>query len=181
MDVQPLPLLILVSGKPGAGKSTLPRQLAAEEALWLPLVSCDPLRVGLLETGVAASGRAVIDVFYGNIDYLLGRGVSLIAELSFRRGLDEAQLRLFIDRCRMVSIHCLTTIADSQRRFFARQGSRRPTQGADTVSAAMGRGTFDWAVFEPLDLDIPRLCVDTADGYVPTLEAIVAFCREATN
>lgn len=113
MDVQPLPLLILVSGKPGAGKSTLPRQLAAEEAFWLPLVSCDPLRVGLLETGVAASARIAIDLFYGNIEYLLDRGVSSIAELSFRRGLDEAQRRLFIDRCRMVNIHCLTTIAES--------------------------------------------------------------------
>ncbi len=179
MDTPKLPLLILVSGKPGAGKSTLARRLAAEDALWLPLVSCDPLRVGLLETSVPASGRAVIDVFYGSIGYHLERGVSLIAELSFRRGLDESQLRRFIDRCRMVNIHCQTTIAVSQQRFLERQRTRRPTPGADTVGTAMESGTFDWSVFEPLDLNTPRLCVDNVARYVPTLEAIVAFCREA--
>lgn len=177
MDTQRLPLLILVSGKPGAGKSTLARRLAAEDALWLPLVSCDPIRVGLLETDVAASGRAVISVFYGNLDYLLDRGVSLIAELSFRRGLDESQLRQLADRCRMVNIHCLTTIAVSQQRFLERQRTRRPTPGADTVGTAMESGTFDWSGFEPLALDMPRLCVDATAEYAPELATVIAFCR----
>ena len=48
------PLLVFVSGKPGSGKTTLARRLAAEDALWLPLVSCDPIRVGMMES----QGRA---------------------------------------------------------------------------------------------------------------------------
>jgi predicted kinase len=111
-QMPPKPLLILVSGKPGSGKSTLARRLAVEDALWLPLVSCDPIRNGMLETGVDATGRAAIDAFYGTLEYLLNRGVSLIADLSFRRGLDEAQLLPLSARSRMVNIHCETTIGE---------------------------------------------------------------------
>ncbi len=177
----PKPLLILVSGKPGSGKSTLARRLAAEDALWLPLVSCDPIRNGMLETGVDATGRAAIDAFYGTLEYLLNRGVSLIADLSFRRGLDEAQLLPLSARSRMVNIHCETTIGEARRRFFERKRSRRPTEGASRVMTAMVEGRFDWATFEPLDLAIPRLYVDTTDGYLPGFATITNFCREAAN
>ncbi|HEY8600559.1 MAG TPA: hypothetical protein VIL85_19140 [Thermomicrobiales bacterium] len=127
---------------------------------------------------MAASGRAVIDVFYGTVKYLLDRGVSLIAELSFRRGLDEPQLQQLANHCRMVNIHCQTTTEVAQQRFFARRHSRRPTPRADMVGAAMAGGTFDWSVFEPLDLPIPRLCVATTAEYAPDLAEIVAFCHD---
>lgn len=41
----------------------------------------------------------------------------------------------------------------------------------------MESGTFDWSVFEPLGLPIPRLCVDTASEYAPELATVIAFCR----
>ncbi len=54
------PRLIVISGRPGSGKSTLARRLAAEDALWLPLIANDPLRVGMLDAlGVVAGDPAV--------------------------------------------------------------------------------------------------------------------------
>lgn len=173
-----MPLLVFVSGKPGSGKSTLARRLADEDALWLPLVSCDPLRNGLRTSGLSSAGNAAIDAFYGLIDYLLGRGVSLIADFSFRRGLDEAQLLARAARCQLVNIHCEAPIELAQSRFMARQQDRPAMQGAGRVAAEMARGPFDWAVFAPLDLPVPRLIVDTSAGYKPDVAAIVAFCHD---
>lgn len=173
-----LPLLVFVSGKPGSGKSTLARRLVGEDALWSPLVSCDPIRNGLRTSGLPSAGSAAIDVFYGTIDYLLGRGVSLIADLSFRHGLDEAQLLARDARCRLVNIHCEASTELAQERFMARQHDRPATQGARRVAAEMASGAFDWAVFEPLDIPVPRLIVDTSAGYTPDLATIIAFCHE---
>ena len=52
-------------------------------------------------------------------------------------------------------------------------------KSSHTFVAEMEVGTFDWSPFEPLDLDVPRLLVDTTDGYAPDLAAIVAFCLAA--
>ena len=41
----------------------------------------------------------------------------------------------------------------------------------------MEAGTFDWVVFEPPDLDVPMLRVDTSHTYAPGLDTIIAFCR----
>ncbi len=84
----------------GCSKTTLARRLADEGALWLPLLSADALRTGMGDAldawddpRTARTGRAVFDVFYHTAESLLRDGVSLIAEASYRRGLDERRLR----------------------------------------------------------------------------------------
>src|SRR5262245_298507 len=119
-----LPLFVFVSGKPGSGKSTLAQRLA--DALWLPLVSNDAIRQGLLETRAGAENEAarVVDgptavgVFYATISFLLRAGVSLVAEFSFRRGLSEPDLRPLVQMARAVNVHCDTSFAEARRRFI---------------------------------------------------------------
>jgi predicted kinase len=170
------PLLVLVSGKPGSGKSMLAGRLA--DALSLPLVSRDAIKGGLAETlggmGDAAT-LASVGVFYGAITYLLDAGVSLVAEQSFRRGLDERHLQTLTQRARTVVVHCHTPVEEAQRRFIARDRARGG--GAAHIVAQMERGVFGWAVFDPLDVGAPTLRVDTTQAYAPGLDAIIAFCR----
>ena len=176
------PLLVLVSGKPGSGKSTLAGRLA--DALSLPLVSRDAIRGGLGETlgvadddlvGISAVTHISVGVFYGTITYLLDAGVSLVAEQSFRRGLDEHHFPPLTQRARTVIVHCHTPVEEAQRRFMARDRARGG--GAALTVAQMERGVFDWAVFDPLAVGVPILRVDTTQAYAPGLDAIIAFCR----
>ena len=44
------------------------------------------------------------------------------------------------------------------------------------IVKAMDMGTFDWDGFEPMDLEIPILKVETTKGYSPTLDEVVNFC-----
>jgi predicted kinase len=114
-----LPLFVFVSGKPGSGKSTLAQRLA--DALWFPLLSKDAIKQGLLETRAAAEDEAAREVdgptsfgvFYGAIGFLLRSGVSLVAEVSFQRGLDEPKFQPLMEVARIVNVHCETSISSS--------------------------------------------------------------------
>lgn len=179
-----LPLLVLVSGKPGSGKSTLARRLAEEHALWLPIVACDPIRNGIRETMLAGgrqaeatAGKQAIDLFYENIVFLLDRGISIIAELSLRRGLDEERVVSLTTRSRLRNVHCTVESHIARQRFLERQRLRTGANGVGTIGKAMIDGSFDWATFDPLVLPMARLLIDTTDGYDPTLQQITNFCR----
>ena len=197
-----LPLLVFVSGKPGSGKSTLARRLA--DALWLPLLSKDAIYEGLLETradtGLEAlrrvDGPTAVGVFYATVGSMLRQGVSLVAEHSFRRGLSEPDLRPLARIARLVNVHCDVAIEEARRRFVERERTERhrfvealrphrpdrvSRYDAEHIVDQMERGAFDWAVFDPLDLDVPRLRVDTTGDYLPNLDQIVAFVRTASS
>ncbi len=173
-----------------AGKSTLARRLAETDALGLPLLDRDAIKVGLVTThGMeteelrATIVRDSFDIFYQTIDSWLRAGVSLIAEHSFRRGMSESALRPLTHLACAVVLHCDTSPAEAQRRFIERERSN-PRARPDLLAATIQRmehGAYDWSIFDPLDLDVPMLRVDTTHGYSPGLDSITAFCRNSRS
>jgi predicted kinase len=181
-------MLVLVGGAPGAGKSTLARRLG--EALWLPVLSRDAIKVGLAEPrGIddPVRGRELAErtfaLIYGTIGHFLDAGCSLIAEHGFWRGRSESELAPLIKRARAALVHCHLPREEHIRRCEARL-SRRERHGSHPDAefiAQMRSGTFDWGRYEPPSLAIPIVDVDTADGYIPDLATLVAHIRSAAR
>ncbi len=179
---QPRVSLILITGSPGSGKTTLSGTLQGE--LDYPLLRRDALKEVLLD-GLGAVDRAESQrlggaswsLLYAMLDQFAGR-VPVIVESNFSRGRDEANLEPFLARARSMVLHCQTDPGTIQRRIAARKGSidRHPGHFDDIVWPELAQRLRD-DVYEPLDLPCPTLRIDTTDGLEPTLAAIVEFIR----
>lgn len=178
------PVLVIVSGPPATGKTTLANLLAKE--LRLPCFMRDGLKEILMDTLGAPDrershelGRASYALLYDVVDRLLAVQVGAVIESNFNRGTSEQDLQPFIERSRAVLIHCVAAPLDIERRYRERagQGDRHPGHHDREALPALVEN-LEAGVYEPMDLAIPLLRVDTSDGYDPAKSEIVAFVRE---
>lgn len=185
------PCLILVSGAPASGKSTLAEAVARE--LRLPLFRKDAFKETLADTvgdpraeiDLVTSqrlGLAAIRLLYGVAHDIVAAGGSCLLESNFRRGLAEADLRPLLADADGRLIHCeaphTTILARYQRRHAAgeRHAVHLDRARIEDLAAELATG-----IFEPLDLPWPTLRVDTADGYRPSIPEVVRWVREPAS
>lgn len=184
------PALVLVTGAPATGKTTLATRLSGELA-W-PLLSRDRLKEILwdaLPEGERNASRDLVlraqwPLFHAVVAELLGAGVSVVAEGCVHSEWAPAELAPLVARARTVLIHCQAPRAESHRRF-ARRAARTPRHpGHDDAELALRlREQPDrWAHFEqPARLGVPTLRVETTRGLNPEWENVVAFVRAGTS
>ncbi len=175
-----LPLVVIVGGAPGTGKTTLALPLA--NALELPLLSKDLIKESLMDAfGVAdiamsqRIGGAGWKLLYLIAAWLLDARVGFVTEGNFETGAAEP-LRRIAHHSRAVQISCQCSDSLSQERYERRATAADRHPGHMDI-ARIRRGRRRTSDFGPLDLGIPMLVVDTTDGYHPAFTDILAFAR----
>lgn len=190
------PILVLVGGLAGSGKTTLGRALA--QRLELPVLSRDLLKAGAaltlaepldahrpqpLQSDIARGGRAGrvgIRALLAVATTLVDHGISFGVEQSWSARFSTDELRPIVQRCRAVQIHCTIPRELAIDRFAARR--HRPSHPDAEILAAMRDGSFDWDDYDrPLELGVLTLNVDTSDGYRPSLAEIERFVWRSTS
>lgn len=157
--------LIVVSGPPGAGKSTLAGVLS--RAVGCPLISRDEIREGVVHAGTPDPDmRHTYRVFTNTVTALALAGVTVIAEAAFQDHLWQPILAPLLPRVPIRVIRCRVSAAAAVARIAARPAVGRAAHQGTPV------GADAWL---PISLDVPSLTVDTTEGYDPGEESVVAF------
>ncbi len=173
----PRPLLVVVAGRPGAGKSTLAHALA--RAVRCPAICRDEVMEGLVHTaGPAADAWHVYEAFFDVVQRLLTHRVTLVAEAAFQHKLWAPKLLPLGDlaRVRLVLCHVTAEVAHARRLRRASDDPDRERFHPDpVVQAARDGRPLPPADYDPPRLDVPTLTVDTSAGYEPAFASVVAF------
>ena len=182
------PTLLLISGVPGTGKSTLAHLL--RDRLGWPLLAKDHLKETLYdavgETHAPFTrelsktyGRQSIALLYAIVDELLASGVSCIMEAFFLPELAAKDLEPLMAISHVRQIHCTAppdvSIARYWRRFEA--GLRHPVHLDREAALERASDPLSESALTAIPIEAPLLSVDTRNGYTPSLADIVAFCQ----
>jgi predicted kinase len=164
-----LPLLVVVTGPPGAGKTQIARAVA--ERLGLPLVAKDTFKELLWERLGAEDreasrqlGRASFDLVFLLVAELLENGVSVVAEGNF--GTSEPFRAL--PAARVLQLHVSAkpeTLLARYRNRTERHPAHPDVDYEPEIAARMWRD--DW---KPLEIGGELLEIDTTE--FPDLEAL---------
>jgi len=176
-----LPTLVVVSGPAGAGKTTLAHTLAA--AIGCPVVSRDEIKEGMVHASpgfVPAVGDELtvrtLPVFFGVLELLVRAGVTTVAEAAFQDTVWRPRLEPLHGLAEIRVVHCVVD-ADVALERIRRRRAGHPLRRAHVDSAAGFDTSYRLShlAFDRVSIEVPQIEVDTADGYRPGLDQIVAF------
>ena len=175
------PYLLVVTGRPGAGKTTLAKALA--DGFHMPLISRDRIKEGYVHTCRKGhdvlskeTNKIVNEIFFETIHLLLKSRVSLIIEAAFQHRLWSEKLVQFMDQADIHILICKVDDALAHKRYLER-GIDNPLReyfhGDVGVSEHRNHETVSILPYEEPEIDVPTYYIDTKNNYEPSIEVLM--------
>lgn len=176
------PTCVIVTGRPGSGKTTLANQLG--ELLWMPVISRDAIKQGYVNTyGISHdqlppdTNARVSNLFFEIVYQYLAGKISVVIEAAFQHQVWEPRMARISGLSDPYLVVCSIDALVAADRHLQRalNEPRREFYHGDARAAAY-RQT---GVMPPPDdyaapnFDLPTLHVSTERGYAPGLDELV--------
>ena len=175
------PKCIIVTGRAGAGKTTLSKKLG--QNLWMPVISRDEIKEGYVNTfGVKhdqlppETDRLVTDFFFDIVFQFLTGKVSIIIEAAFQHSVWEWRMPKIFDLSHPFFIIC-SIDADIAAERHLQRGLANPRREFyhEDKRVSLYRATGDIGTPQPYvapNFDVPTLQVLTENDYLPGLDEV---------
>ncbi len=176
--------LIIVTGAPGSGKTTLARELS--QAIRCPMICRDEIKEGLVNSPGSKSlkeesaMRHTDDCFFGVIRHLIGNSITHIAEAPFGHDLWSRVIEPMVNGVEIRIVICTLKpeLARNRRIMRGLADPKRQIFHSDPFVREAKRGKILPADrYEPPCFSLPTLNVDTTNRYKPSMKKILDFVR----
>ena len=179
------PTLIVVSGPPGSGKTTLAHQVA--RAVGCPAICRDEIKEGMAHAtpGFTPGPRddltaRTLPAFFAVLELLLTAGVTTVAEAAFQDRIWRPRLSPLLRLARLRIVHCTVEPSVAFQRIM-RRGAAGGTRAAHADPGPADEAGYlrRHREFDRVALDAPSIEVDTTSGYRPGIGQIISFINDA--
>ncbi len=180
------PRCIIVTGRPGSGKTTLAKKLGQQ--LWMPVISRDEIKEGYVNTyGLkhdqlpANTNGLVSDLFFALVNQYLSANVSVVIEAAFQHKVWEPRMPQILKLSYAWFIVCFTNSEVATRRHLQRgldNPDREFYHGDKRVSHYRETGEIlSPESYTAPEFNVPTIDVSTDGEYLPSLNEIVKQIR----
>jgi GNAT superfamily N-acetyltransferase len=175
------PKCIIITGRAGAGKTTLAEKLAHH--LWMPVISRDEIKEGYVKTfGVKhdelppETDGFVTNLFFEIVCQHLTGNVSVVIEAAFQHKVWESRMPRIIELSHPYFIIC-TIDEDIAAQRHLQRGLADPRREFchNDKRVTLYRATGEIGTPQPYaapDFDVPTIYVSTENDYAPTLDEV---------
>lgn len=174
------PYLLVVTGRPGSGKTTFAKELGNK--IFMPVISRDQIKEGYVQTFGKShadlpddANKIATDIFFDTIMNMLTNNISLIAEAAFQHKVWASMLEKYTSMARVYLMICKVDDKVALERII-RRGLENPLRdyfhGNRGVNLAVTGGELTVSPYDEPRINVPTFYIDTSDGCIPFIKEL---------